>query len=106
MSEIFDIISAVNRLKEQVAELISRIDYLCKYPSLIASDQYVDEQTACKLLHLSSLTLWRMRQNGEITFTRSHRKILYSVSSIRQYLDNKSVIANVPPKIPDPPSKS
>ncbi len=94
MYEIFDIIVAINNLKEKIVELTSRVDFLCKYPSVIASDQYVDEQTACKLLHLSSLTLWRMRVNNEITYTRSHRKILYSVSSIRQYLDNKSVHAD------------
>ena len=41
MSEIFDIIIAVNRLKDQVKELNDRIDDLCENPSMIAIDKFV-----------------------------------------------------------------
>ena len=70
MQEIFDIIIAVNRLKEQVKELIGRIDSLCKNPSMIAFDKYVDEATACKILKVGLYQIYKMRKNGEIEFIR------------------------------------
>ena len=88
MSEIFDIIIAVNRLKDQVKELNARIDNLCKYPSLIAFDKYVDQPTACKLLHVGRSKLIRMREAGAISFTCNNRQILYPVSAITKYLSD------------------
>jgi hypothetical protein len=60
MSEIFDIIIAVNRLKDQVKELVNRIDFICKYPSIISSDKMVDENVAKKMLHCGRSTLYAM----------------------------------------------
>jgi hypothetical protein len=98
MSEIFDIISAVNRLKDHVTflttrvdKLSDRVDDLSKYPPLIALNGLVDESVAAKYLHLSYRELRRMRSNGEIPFKKFHRKILYDVDDIRAYL-NKTTI--------------
>ena len=93
MSEIFDIIIAVNRLKDQVKDLNDRINNICKNPALIASDQPVNESIACKLLHVSRNEIIKMRRNNEITFIRHHRKILYPMSAINQYLDERTVQA-------------
>jgi hypothetical protein len=93
MSEIFDIIIAVNRLKDQVEKLTGRIDYICKYPALIASDQTVKESIACKLLHVSRNEIIKMRRNNEITFIRHHRKILYPISAINKYLEESTTMA-------------
>ncbi len=86
MNEIFDIIIAVNRLKDQVKELNGKIDYLCKYPSLIAYEKNVDQPTACKLLHVSPRTIFRMREEGKISFSRDKGRILYPISEINRYL--------------------
>ncbi len=91
MSEIFDIIIAVNRLKDEVKELKFRIDEICKNPSIIASDKVVNEKTACRLLHVSPSKILRMRNKGEITFIRSHRTILYPMASIQDYLNDKTI---------------
>ena len=93
MNEIFDIITAVNRLKDQVEKLNGRIDYICKYPALIASDQTVSESIACKLLHVSRTEIIKMRKNNEISFIRHHRKILYPMNAINQYLAERTVQA-------------
>ena len=93
MSEIFDIITAVNRLKDQVKDLNTKIDYVCKYPALIASDQTISESVACKLLHVSRTEIIKMRRNNEITFIRHHRKILYPMSAINQYLSQRTIKA-------------
>ena len=100
MSEIFDIISAINHLrdqftdfKKQFSELNKRIDFICKNPSLISFDRHVGEETACKLLHISQRQLLKMRINGEIAFTKHHRRILYPVASIRRFLGKHTVPA-------------
>ena len=91
MSEIFDIITAVNRLKDQVKDLSTRIDGLCKNPSMIAFDKNVNEAAACKLLKVSPAQIYKMRKKGEIEFIRYHRKILYPVESLHKYLDSQMV---------------
>ena len=91
MTEIFDIISAVNRLKEQVSVLNTRIDDLSKYPPLMALGGLMDEVVAAKYLHISYRELRRMRSKGEIPFKKVHRKILYEVDDIRAYLDKTKV---------------
>jgi hypothetical protein len=91
MKEIFDIITAVNHLKDRVDDLEARIAYLCKYPSFAGFNDYVEEEIACKILHISSTELRKMRSSGEITFTRFHRKIMYPVSSLNQYLEKMTI---------------
>jgi hypothetical protein len=91
MSEIFDIIIAVNRLKDQVETLNSRIDKICKDPGLIAFNKYVNERTAAKLLDISQAELRKMRSKGEIAFIRHHRKVLYHVDAINHYLTDNLV---------------
>jgi hypothetical protein len=82
MTELFDIISAVNRLKDQVIALNKRVDFICKYPSLIGNVKYIDELTACKMLKVSRRSLRRMRSQKEIDFIQYHRKFAYSLRSI------------------------
>jgi hypothetical protein len=94
MNEIFDIIIAVNRLAEHVIHLSARIDNLCRNPSLIAQDKYVNERTAARLLHISQAELRKMRSKGEIAYIRHHRKVLYNVDAINQYLADNTVKAN------------
>lgn len=98
MSEIFDIISALNRLKDHVTHLTSRVekladrvDDLSKYPPLIALSGLMDETVAAKYLHLSIVELRRMRSKGEIPFKKFHRKVLYEVDDIRAYLNKTRV---------------
>jgi hypothetical protein len=91
LNEIFDIITAVNRLKERVDNLDSRIAFLCKYPSIVAFNDYVEEEAACRILHVSSSKIYQMRQKGEIPYFRKCRKILYPVASLVQFLADNTV---------------
>jgi hypothetical protein len=90
MEEIYEIIKAVNRIKSSVDALTSKIDDLCKYPSLIAYKKNVDEQTAANLLGISVRELQRMRKRGEITYVMHHRRISYLVTDINQYLNSNT----------------
>jgi excisionase family DNA binding protein len=91
MNEIFDIITAVNRLADYVKHLSERIDNICKNPSLITFNKNVDEAAACKILKVSPDQIYKMRKNGEIEFIRYHRKILYPTESLHKYLDSHMV---------------
>ncbi len=91
MQEIFDIIKAVNNPADHVKHLSAHIDNLCKNPSLIPLNKYVDEPSACKILKVSIDQIYKMRKNGELEFIRYHRKILYPTESIQKYLDSQIV---------------
>jgi hypothetical protein len=94
MKEIFDIINAVNHLKDRVDDLDARIAFLCKYPSLVAFNDYVEEEAACKMLHVSPSKIYQMRRKGEIPYFRGRRKILYPVTGLVEYLSNNTVQIN------------
>ena len=87
--EIFDIIVAVNRLKEKIMDLSSKIDNLAASPSQQLNKKYLDEVAACKLLRVSPRTLARMRTAGTIPYIRIRRRILFHSSDLNDYLDNK-----------------
>jgi hypothetical protein len=94
MTELFDIINAVNRLNSRMDDLDSRIAFLCKYPSMVNFNDYVDEQAACKFLHVSPSRIYQMHRNGEIPYFKSKRKILYPVKSLTEYLAKNTVPIN------------
>ena len=95
--EIFDIITAVNRLKEKVTELSSKIDNLTASPLQQLNKKYLDEAAACKLLRISPRTLAKMRNDGTIPFIRIRRRILYLASDLNDYLDHRCFRKGDPP---------
>ena len=95
MFEIFEIVSAINRLKDTVTELCSKIDFISKSPALKAPPKYLNEEAACDLLNISHRTLAKMRSDGSIPFIKSHRKILFLASDLYEYLEVQC--KNAPP---------
>lgn len=92
MEEIFALISAFNRLKEKIVELISKIDLLLKSPLEPAAGDYLEEYSACKFLHVSQSTIFRMRKEKLIPYTQQKRKILYRKADLNEYLERNSKI--------------
>ena len=88
MQEIYDIVTAINRLKDKTKELSDKIDYLSKSPSQQLTSKYLDIEAACKILHLSYRTLSKMRIEGSIPFIKIRRRILYKASDLHAYLEN------------------
>ena len=84
--ELFDVITAVNRLKDKVIELSCKIDSLTKSPVQQLTAQYADEAAACKILHIRPRALAKMRAEKEIPFIKVRRKILYLASDLQDYL--------------------
>jgi len=91
MSEIFDLIKSVNRLHSKVDEINARVEFICKYPSILAFEKNIDEAAACKILKVGPYQIYKMRKTGEIEFIRYHRKILYPIESIHKFLDSQIV---------------
>ena len=89
MNEIFDVITTLNRLKDKIVELSSKIDSLAKSPSQQLAGKYLDNDAACKMMHMSSRTLAKMRADGTIPFIKIRRRTLYLSSDLNDYLDNK-----------------
>ncbi|KAA6309713.1 hypothetical protein EZS27_038850 [termite gut metagenome] len=55
-------------------------------PSLL-SEQFLDNNEVCEMLHLSSHTLQDYRDKGMIAFYKLEGKILYKMSDIQQMLE-------------------
>jgi hypothetical protein len=86
MTETFDIINAINRLRDKVTELSSKIDYMNASPLPLIDKKYIDEATACKILHVYPRILVQMRTNQEIPFIKIRRRFLYLTSDLDDYL--------------------
>ena len=84
-----EIIVAMNRLKDQVKDLTTKVDFLSKSPSQQLTKKYLDVEDVCAILHVSDRTLYKMRSAGELPFVRIGRKILYQASDIHQYIESK-----------------
>jgi hypothetical protein len=66
MEEIFEIIKAVNKLSERVIENTGKVDeLLAAFTQLHSREleyQYVNEDTACAILHRCPNTLLKLRK--------------------------------------------
>jgi len=91
MSEIYDIVCAINRLKSQFEKLNARLEHLLKFPALLSFKKIVDERTAADLLNISVRELQRIRKKGDILYIVHKRRINYPVSAINQYISSHSL---------------
>jgi hypothetical protein len=96
MEEVFEIIKGFNRLKERVIELIAKIDLLLKSQvtecrdarSRLYPDDYVEEEGACRILHICPRTLAKLRAEGSIPYIKKGKRIQYLVGDLRAYLEH------------------
>ncbi len=106
MEEIFEIVKAVNRLKEMIIELIGKIDLVLKSPvagqpcrdarpcvsdrdainRVSTADGYVEEG-ACRILHISPRTLAYLRADGSIPYIKKGKRIQYLASDLCSYME-------------------
>lgn len=84
--EIFDMIIRLNRMNDKLTELIGKIDHQSKSPAQQLAREYVNSETAAKILHVSPRTLAKMRKRDRVPFTKVGRKIVYSCEDLRGVL--------------------
>jgi len=89
--EIFDIIKAINTLSEKVIQNTGKIDSLLaawtQIPAKELNNQYVNEDTACAILHRCPNTLLKLRKKGELPYLKVGKQVLYKVCDIKGFLE-------------------
>ena len=90
MIEVFEIISAINRLKDKIIELSEKIDLIPKSSSVPPVGDYLEEDKASEFLHLSTRTLFRLRSDKIIPFIKSNRRVIYKKSDLENYLSKNN----------------
>ena len=88
---IFDLIHAVNKMKDKLVDLSIKVENLGKSPSFRLSRSYLSEEEACRVLKCCPRVLADMRANGEIPFYRIKRRILYKASDLNEYIEKHFV---------------
>ncbi len=91
--ELFDIIKAVNRLADKIGENTGKIDLvlaaLTQVPARELNNQYVNEDTACVILHRCPNTLRILRRQGDLPYLKVGKKVLYKLSDLKAFLEEK-----------------
>ncbi|AZZ58450.1 helix-turn-helix domain-containing protein [Riemerella anatipestifer] len=79
--------------ENQWLQLRQEIQFIREYiqkqsQSIEIIDQlWLNNHEVCQYLHLSEKTLWRMRQNNEITYSKVHGQYFYTLGSIRKLME-------------------
>jgi excisionase family DNA binding protein len=84
-----EFVVALNKLKDQIKDLASKVDFLLMSPAQQLTRKYLDTQAACAILHVSDRTLYKMRSHGELPFIKIHHKIIYQASDVYQYMEKQ-----------------
>ncbi len=84
---IFDLIHAINKMEDKLADLTVNVENLGKSPSFRLSRQYMNEDEAARVLKCSPKHLGRMRLNNEIPHYKINRQIMYKASDLHDYLE-------------------
>lgn len=86
-SEVFEVIKALNRLKEKVTDLATKIEEISKTLPYTPRE-YWDEDRAAEFLGVSKRTLSKLRTKHKIPYFVSNRKILFLPRELDNYFDN------------------
>ena len=84
---IFDLIHAVNKMKDKIVDLSIKVENLGKSPSFRLSRSYLSEEEACRILKCCPRVLADLRERKEIPFYRVRRRILYKASDLHEYIE-------------------
>ena len=85
--EIFDIVVAVNRVKDALYRLESKVDFLAKPISQQLNRKYLNTDDAARILKISKRTLAKIRTDGAIPFIKVRRRIIYSACDLENFLE-------------------
>lgn len=81
--------------EEAWKQLNSRInaisDYLKKLDDKSYDDLWLNNHEVCQYLHISEKTLWRMRNNGDLAFSKIYGQYFYTIGAIKDMLNANAV---------------
>jgi excisionase family DNA binding protein len=53
--------------------------------------RYIDNKSAAEYLHITPVTLWRLRKASKIPFTKVGKKLLFSIDDLDEYLKTELI---------------
>lgn len=81
--------------EEAWTQLNSRInaisDYLKKLEDTSYDDLWLNNHEVCQYLHVSEKTLWRMRNNGDLAYSKIYGQYFYTIGAIKDMLNANAV---------------
>lgn len=81
--------------EEAWKQLNSRInaisDYLKKLDDKSYDDLWLNNHEVCQYLHISEKTLWRMRNNSELAYSKIYGQYFYTIGAIKDMLNANAV---------------
>ncbi len=66
-------------------------EYLKRQEDKSHDDLWLNNHEVCQYLHISEKTLWRMRTNGEIAYSKLYGQYFYTIGAIKEMLNTNAV---------------
>lgn len=66
-------------------------EYILKLENTSYDDLWLNNHEVCQYLHISEKTLWRMRTNGELTYSKIYGQYFYTIGAIKNMLNANAV---------------
>ncbi|ASE60699.1 DNA-binding protein [Chryseobacterium indologenes] len=66
-------------------------EYLHKLQDSSYDDLWLNNHEVCQYLHVSEKTLWRMRNNGELAYSKIYGQYFYTIGAIKDMLNANAV---------------
>ena len=84
-----NLVSELNDLKESQNKILVALQaQLTKSNSTtLFDDEWISIKDTCKILHCSEVTLWKLRKEKTIPFTRLNRTIRFKKTDVFKYLN-------------------
>ena len=64
-------------------------EYILKLEDTSYDSLWLNNHEVCQYLHISEKTLWRMRTNGQIAFSKMYGQYYYTIGAIKDMLNAK-----------------
>ncbi|SHM87955.1 helix-turn-helix domain-containing protein [Flavobacterium chilense] len=87
-----NIISIEEEVWNQLNERLKFIsEYILKLEDTSYDDLWLNNHEVCQYLHISEKTLWRMRTNGELAYSKIYGQYFYTIGAIKNMLNANAV---------------
>lgn len=87
-----NIITIEEEAWRQLHEQIKSINaYILKLEDTSYDNLWLNNHEVCQYLHISEKTLWRMRTNGQIAYSKMYGQYYYTIGAIKDMLNAHAV---------------
>lgn len=66
-------------------------EYLEKLEDTSYDDLWLNNHEVCQYLHVSEKTLWRMRNNGDLAYSKIYGQYFYTIGAIKDMLNANAI---------------